>query len=313
MSMTVHGHLDLHRYLERWVEEELISRSEADAILRFEASGRSEPHRISLATEAIGYVGAALLLAAGAVLLSRFWDDMDTLAHVAILGACTAALIGLGWAFRSSAEPAVGRLAGVLWVAGTGTAAGLAAVITLDVANADERVPAFVAGLTASIVAIPLYTARRKALQHAALFAGAWVATTATFGGNLARGLAMWTFAAAWAAIATTTLLPPERAGYALGSAGMLVGAMVVTDASNVGLWLGLVTAVALLAASVLLHERVLLGFGVAGLFVFLLRTIGEYLGGGPGMAVGLAAAGFAVLLGALLLSRRTARRQMRV
>ena len=119
---------------------------------------------------------AALLLAAGASLVSRFWDDMDELARVTVLVIATGALLVLGWVIRSSAEPAVDRLAGVLWVGAVGTSAGLAAVIAVDVANADGRIPNLAAGLAAMAVAIPLYLLRRKALQHIALFLGATLA-----------------------------------------------------------------------------------------------------------------------------------------
>ena len=313
VSTSLHDHADLATHLERWVDEKLISRAEAEAIATFERRGEAQPHRISLVTEAIGYVGAALLFAAGASLVPRFWEDTDELTRITLLVIATAVLIGLGWAFRVSAEPAVGRLAGVLWVAAVGTGAGLAAVIAADVAHTEGRVPGFTAGLAATVVAIPLYLARRKALQHIALFLGATLAVASAFGieDSVASGLAVWVFAAAWAVAGGAGLLPPERAAYALGSLAMLMGAQGVADTTDAGLWLGLATAAALLAASVVRHQRVLLGFGVVGLFAFLLRTIVEYLGGGAGMAIGLAGAGFAVLVVALLLSRRTARRQM--
>ena len=313
MSTSLHDHADLAKHLERWVDEQLISRTEAEAITKFEQRGEVQPHRISLVTEAIGYVGAALLLAAGASLVSRFWEDTDELARVTVLTIATAVLIGLGWAFRASAEPAVGRLAGVLWVAAVGTAAGLAAVIAVDVAHAEGRVPGFAAGLAATAVATPLYLVRRKSLQHIALFLGATLAVASAFGieDSFVPGLAVWVFAAAWAVAGGAGLLPPERAAAALGSLAMLMGAQSVADATDAGLWLGLATAAALLAASVLRHDRVLLGFGAVGLFAFLIRTIREYLGGGAGMALGLAGTGLVVLVIALLLSRRTARRQM--
>jgi hypothetical protein len=313
VSVSPHAHADLVEHLERWVDEELISRAEAEAIARFEQRDEVEPHRISLVTEAIGYVGAALLLAAGASLVSRFWEDTDELVRIAVLAIATAVLFGLGWAFRASAEPAVGRLAGVLWIGAVGTAAGLAAVITFDVANTEGRVPAFAAGMVAILVAIPLYVVRRKVLQHIALFLGATLAVASAFGieDSFVSGLAVWVFAASWAVAGGTKLLPPQRAAYALGSLAMLMGAQSVADITDAGLWLGLATAAALLAASVVRHERVLLGFGVVGLFVFLLRTIQEYLGEGAAMAIGLAGTGLVVLVVALLLSRRTARRPM--
>ena len=85
---------------------------------------------------------------------------------------------------------------------------------------------------------------------------------------------------------------------------------MNLADQTDAGLWLGLATAVVFLVASVIGRERVLLGFGAAGLFVFLLRTIQAYLGGG-GMVAGLAIAGIVVLVTALMLARRTARGQV--
>ena len=314
MSTSVHDNADLTKHLERWVDEELISRAEAEAIARFEQRGEAEPHRVSLVTEAIGYVGAALLLAAGASLVARFWEDTDELAQITVLAIATATLVLLGWAFRASAEPAVGRLAGVLWVGAVGTAATLAGVIAADVANADGRVPGVAAGFTATVVAIPLYLMRRMALQHIALFLSVTLAVASVFlvEESSVTGWAVWVFAAAWTVAGGSRRLPPERTAYALGSLAMLISAQNVAVVTAAGLWLGLGTAVALLAMSVLRHERVLLGFGVAGLFMFLVRTMQEYLGGGAGMAIGLAVAGFAVILIALVLSRRTARDRMR-
>lgn len=314
MSTSLHDpdHPDLLQHLDRWVDEDLISRSEAQAIARFERAGEARPHRIPLVTEAIGYVGAALLLAAGATLLSRFLVDAGELAKITVLSIGLVILIGLGWAFRAAAEPAVGRLGGVLWFAAVATAAGLAAVFAVDVVHTEGRVPGLCAGLAATAVAVPLYVLRRRALQHVALFAGATLAVGMAFGieDSIVPGLAVWTFAGAWAVAGGLGMLPPERAAYALGSAAMLFSAMAVADVSDGGLWLGLATAGALLAASVIQHDRVLLGFGAVGLFVLLIRTIQEYLGGGAPMALGLAGAGFVVLVGALVISRRTVGRQ---
>lgn len=313
MSTSPNANADLVKRLERWVDEELINRAEAEAIIRFETRGEVRPHRISLVTEAIGYVGAALLLAAGLTLASRFWEDAEALAKITILAFLTALLIGMGLALRASQEPAVGRLCGVLWVMGTLTTAGLVAVVAADVADAEGRVPALASALAATAVAIPLYAARRKTLQHLAMFlAGLAVLTAASVDsdGAGAQGVAIWVYSFAWLAAGWKELLTPQRTAFVAGSFGTLMGAQMLADQSEAGLWLGLVTAVALLAGSVLGRERTLLGFGVVGLFIFLLRTIQEYFGGG-GMVAGLAIAGIAVLVVALVIARRTARRQL--
>jgi hypothetical protein len=313
VSTSLHEQADLAKHLERWVDEELISRAEADAIARFEARGQVAPHRISLITEAIGYVGAALLFAAGWSLLGRFWEDMDELARIAVLTIATLVLLGLGWPFRASAEPALGRLAGVLWVGAVATAAWLAGVIAIDVGDWNGRVPSAAAGLTATAVALPLYAIRRKALQHVALFGAATWGVAAVFlvEDSVVPAVAVWVFAAAWTVGALLRLLPPERAAYGLGGAATLIAASIVSGVSDAGLWLGLATSAGLLVASVIKRQSVLLGFGVVGLFVFLVRTLQEYLGGGAGMAFGLAVSGLVVLAIALFLSRRTARRPM--
>lgn len=313
MSDSPSTNADLPKRLERWVDEELISRAEAEAIIRFETRGEVRPHRISLVTEAIGYVGAALLLAAGLTLASRFWEDAEALAKITILTFLTILLIGLGWALRASPEPAVGRLSGVLWVMGTVTTAGLVAVIAADIVDGEGRIPALASTLAATAVAIPLYAARKKTLQHLAMFAAGLavlVAASVDSDGAGAQGVAIWVYSFAWLAAGWRDVLPPQRAAFVAGAFGTLMGAQTLADESDAGLWLGLVTAVVLLAGSVLGRDRALLGFGVVGLFIFLLRTIQEYFGGG-GMVAGLAIAGIAVLVVALVIARRTARQQM--
>lgn len=310
MSTSPFDATELFKHLDRWVDEELISRAEADAILRFEVRHEVRPHRISLVTEAIGYVGAALLMAAGITLASRFWDDADELSRITILAILTAILIGLGWGLRASLEPAIGRLSGVLWVLGTVTAAGLAGVIATDVAGAEGRVPGLASALAATVVATPLYIARRSALQHLALFVSGLFVVAMSFAETDAQGPAMWLYSAAWLAAGWKHLLEPQQTASVAGAFGMLAGAEALASVNRAGLWLGLATAVVLLAASVMSRERVLLGFGVVGLFLFLLRTIQEYFGGG-GMVAGLAVAGVVVLVVALMIARRTARQQM--
>lgn len=310
MSAPPHVHDDLLEHLERWVGEELITRNEADAIARFEHRAEPSARRIPLVTEAIGYVGAALLVAAGSALAARFWDELPGAGRLAVLATVTVLLLGLGFAFRGSAEPAFGRLAGVLWLGGTVAAGGTAATAGVIVADLDGREAAIAAGLGAIAVAVPLYAIRRAALQHLALFGAGTLAVGSIFGipDSVAPGVAVWAFGATWTAAGQTGRLPPTRAASALGSLTALIAALTIAATADAGLWLGLATAAALLAASVLRHDRVLLGFGVVGLFVFVLDTVARYLGGGAGMAIGLAGAGLAVLAAALLLARRGAR-----
>jgi hypothetical protein len=65
---------------------------------------------------------------------------------------------------------------------------------------------------------------------------------------------------------------------------------------------------VALLAASVVLREPVMLALGVFGLFQCSIRTIGHYFKGSIAMPIALVVAGGVAFVAALVLARRARR-----
>ena len=117
----------IFEHLERWETRSLISRKEAEAIRAFERAEAGPARRVPLVTEALGYLGAALAMAAFVALALPRWTDLLPAWRLAILAVVTVLPLAAGWPMRANDEPATQRLAGVLW---TLSAAGLAGFLT---------------------------------------------------------------------------------------------------------------------------------------------------------------------------------------
>jgi hypothetical protein len=117
--------------------------------------------------------------------------------------------------------------------------------------------------------------------------------------------LAIWGIGVAWLLLAWGQQLRPPTTAYALGSLAVLFGPQMMRfDDATWPLLLGLVTAGLLLTFSVALRNTILLGFGAAGIFIFVPQIIFEYFGDTIGVPLALFLTG-AVLLGAALLIAR--------
>src|SRR3989304_1563167 len=82
---------DLGGRLLRWVDASLITSEQAEAIRAFEEVP-AEPRRVPLIAEALGYLGAALALAAGIVALGDSWQDLSDAARLGALGGAVVVL-----------------------------------------------------------------------------------------------------------------------------------------------------------------------------------------------------------------------------
>jgi hypothetical protein len=302
VSTSLHDHADLTKHLERWVDEELISRAEAEAISTFEQRGEAQPHRISLVTEAIGYVGAALLLAAGASLASRVWEDTDELARITVLAIATAVLIWLGWAFRASAEPGrpPGRRCGSRR---SGPRPG-SRRSSPSMSRTRAR-PPFTRDRGAR--SPPLYLVRRKALQHIAVprrRPHGSVSSSSTSRRAGVRGVGLAAMDGGGLGV-----LPPS-AGLRARVVHDADGGANVAIRTDAGLWPGSRPPRRCSPRASSGATGCCSGSASSGCSGFD-ATIQTYLGGGAGTVAGLAIAGFVVIIVALLLSRSTARRQM--
>ncbi|HET9722390.1 MAG TPA: DUF2157 domain-containing protein [Actinomycetota bacterium] len=298
----------LREELRRWVAASLISPAEADAIRAFEARPREpEPRGVPMITEALAYVGAALAAAAAAVLLGDRWSELTPGVRVAAIATGALVALAAGALVRRSSDPAMVRLTSVLWAIATGLFGWLAWLVAFDLLERRGSVPALACGIAITVLGAALYAALRQALQQIALLAGILTTVGASLGDGTDTMLAFWAVGLAWLVLGAVRRLPPDRAAFIGGSVVVLWAPMALTDGGQgVGMWLGLATAVALIVASLALHETVLLGFGTVGVFGYLIRVLVRLFGDTAAMPVALLVAGAIVIAVAVWLARRS-------
>ena len=302
---------DLERRLTRWVESDLITAEQAAAILAAEraADGGEDPGP-SLAATALGYLGASIALVGGVVAASREWSEMATGARLAIAGGATLALLAAGFLARRQEHPALRALDGYLWFLSAAGAAFTAGLVAHDVLELETRSITLAAGLAAVAWATPLWRIRPVPLLAVAAVAGLAVALEAILAHlpgppDELHGLPLWGLGAVLALLDWGKLGWRGRGRFALAGVLLLLGAQVLSFGWRpAGLALGIGTAVALLAASVLLRSMVHLGFGAAGVLLFLPQIVFEYLGDTLGAPLALLVSGIAILAGAFLTAR---------
>lgn len=295
----------LPRHLDEWVRASLITAAQADAIQAFEH--RKAPRAsITLITEALGYLGAALAAAAAAVLVGRSWNDASSGLRILLPGAASLVLVAAGWMLRRAEDPAIARLASVLWLLAAGLAGWFGGQLAFDGFDASDRGVVFGVGIGVALTAVPLYLVRPRTLQQLAVIAGLMILAAGTFYGSaMSVGLAYVVIGLAWTLLGWVGRAEPRRVSLTLGPLAGLTGALVATgDTTDVGVWLGIAISVALVAASVSLRHTPMLGLGVAGLFAFSVWAIAYYFGETIGTPLVLLVAGVVLLAIAFVAAR---------
>ena len=302
---------DLERALQRWAAAGLISEEQARAIRAAERRDGDEPRSVPVLAEVVAYAGAVLALSAVAFIASRIWEDLDAVVQLVLVALGTGLLWAAGWWMRGGESPVRRRLVAVLWFLSAGGMGWLADVVATDLWDVEDGY-GLIIGVALSAYAAWLYLQRRTALQQIALAGGVLFlcgGISDISGGDDLFGVLVWGVGAAWIALATVGVLTPRRTGLALGGLGVLSGSQAIAleffeSAEGWGLALGLISSVVLLYLSVSLREMVLLGLGVAGLFLFLIQIVEEYFGGGLGGPLTLFVAGVLLLVLSLVTIR---------
>lgn len=307
----------LRRRLDGLVAQGRLTAGQADLVAAeltgAPDGGAAGTRRRAVLVEAVGYVGAALVLAAVVLLGAELWADLAHWARTSLLVLIGLALAAAGrWVRPPGAVGAPDRLAGTLWVLSTAAWAGAAAVVTewADVAG-HQRV--LIAGVVALVPAGLWWWARPAALQLVVLFAAAG----ASVGGLLlalepdvawAWALLVTAFGLAWGLLVWGGLLSPPRTGYVLGAVTAAVGPQIAAgDVDVAAPAVGLVVGVALIVAGVALGASVLAVIGTVATTGYLLELAQQLLPGELGWMVGMLVAGAALLAGSLT-ALRTAR-----
>jgi hypothetical protein len=309
VSEEVGNMRDLDDNLERWRAGGLISREQVDAITEFEAAAR--PDRSSLIAEVLGYLGGALAIVALWVFMAEYWNDLESWAQLALIGVLTLAFLAAGAWARTSSSEAVRRLASFLWFLSVAGVAGWFAVLSTGSLDASSKAVALWITVPAFVVALVLWLPFRKLLQVVALVGAAHAVVLSA----LAQvepvpfdwfGMIIWGIGTACVLLAWGDVLEPTGTSYGLGIVAILLGpSMAGTGLDQAWpLWLGLLTAAALLVASISLREMVLLVGGAGAVFVFLPQLIFTYFRDTLGVPVALFLSGVLLIAVALLVAR---------
>lgn len=300
---------DLADKLRDWVAAGLIDEAQAEAIRSFEMAPVDE-RRVPLVAEVLGYLGGSLALIATFILVGEFWTDLQVWARLLLVGAGTVAFLTAGWFIRTVENEAIRRLSSFAWALGAVGVAFWFGLVGKDVLDAEPETALLMGSAAGWVVAFLLYRWSPRGLQQI-LLGSATVAGALSLLAHLNQppeafyGLAIWGIGGAWLFLAWGGHLRPPTTAFALGSLAVLFGPQTMRfEDATWPLLLGLVTAGLLLVSSVTLRNTILLGFGAAGIFIFVPQIIFEYFGDTIGVPLALFLTGV-VLLGAALLVAR--------
>jgi hypothetical protein len=307
--------VDLEEKLERWVADDLISAEQAAAIRAKESAGEAAPRRrgrISLAAEALGYLGAILFVAAVLVAYGDIWDEIDDPVRLLVLGGTAALLAAAGAKLRGHEEPALDRVGGALWLLAVPIAGMFAYTFAKQVLGwFPEKRSGVFSGVFVTAVAWPLWRLRKQALQQTAFVGSVVYALLVigfaqdTFNGETFSGLALAAFGLAWLVATELGWIEPRRAGEILGSITTLVG-MQTTGTDEAGwLFVGVVVAAAILTYGIVRDRTTLLGVGAVGSFVLLPQFFTEAFGTDLSATGAVALAGAVIVVIAVFMGRR--------
>lgn len=297
---------DLEPHLLEWVQAGLIEPAQADRIREAEihrpagSPALRARSRESLAAEAIGYAGGALVVVAISVLAARRWDDAPWAVRAALLLAASVGLALIG-ALVAPSSPRASRLRAVLWVLSSGAFAGTLAVTGASGLDLSEETTAVVAFGGAAVHALVAWSRHRTILTQAAFFAAlaatAAAATTELESDGL-PGVAVWGVGVCWVLLALGGVVRPVRIASILGAATAVFGA-AATEGWSAGIVFAVCTALAVLMLAVATGDLALLAVGALGSVVVLPAMIHRWF-------TGTAAAGVLLLLGLGLLGLAT-------
>ncbi len=292
--------------LGRWLSAGLIDADTAAKITAYEA-GRSDS-KSGRGIEAVAYLGAVLVLVALATLAVEFWDRLEPLGQLAVSLLVAGVLFTTGLIMGSAKGSAMARAQSFAWLLATIAMWFAGHVVFGEMVSFDDEVAFLYASSVALAVAFALWRARPSVLQMTAM--GLTTGLTAVSALVLIDDISERSFGIVFAALGVLWLVltyvgyfRPRRTSLALGATGLLL--IAFPELGDMP-WtaMGLVVALIMMIISVALDENVLLGFGVAGMFVYTPLTVFELFGDTIGVPVALLTTGL-VLLGVVVLVLR--------
>jgi hypothetical protein len=169
---------EIQELLDRWVVAGLITSEQAERIRSQEFGVPARPADSSLGapaavpgtslmTEALGYLGALLVLVAAGLLTARIWPDLSLGAELLLAAAAAAALLAAGALVPDRLSATGSRLRAVLWLLSTAACAALLALVASQGLDWREWDVVLFAGGGTAIYAFALWWPHRHLIQQA--------------------------------------------------------------------------------------------------------------------------------------------------
>ncbi len=291
------------------VEHQFLDlRKRAAELAAADPPGQDSGPRVSLAAESLAYVGALLILAGGAIVTQRRWLHLANSERVEILAGAALILLLGGFVVRWVTASPADRLTETMWLASAAAAAGATATASAGGHGHSGGVTVLVVCAQVAGYAFILWILCRRELLAVVMFAGlvgtlcSAIAVTASGSRApwLAVALGLWLLGIAWAVLG---LVYPQPLGTSVivGATVALLGPAVAVHQDAWVYVVGIVTAAAVLVASVPLKNVVMLAFGSTALFGYLtaaaFRFFDRSLGGAETLMI---TGGLLIILAAL-------------
>lgn len=229
------GGVWLEGHAHDWVEAGLISSDQAEAIRHFEHLDVPEtPRRLVLGAEIASYLAGVIAFAGGIAIVGPNWERLGVIGQVSL--GLALALIGFvtGRWLMTLGEAGTDRLAGFLWVVGTGGVALAAAAVMNEIDPRDEAWYPIVIGAIVLPVGLLLWRNRNRPLQMltagvGVMLLGAGLIEMTEVSMYLA-GASMWIGSFVFGALAAAHRLAPRIEALAMAAAGMMIGSFMFAD-----------------------------------------------------------------------------------
>lgn len=268
-----------------------------------------QPRRISLLTEAIGYIGTILVLAGAFAFARQHWTQITEGGRLAILAGASAVFLGIGALVLSSTEPALRRLAAVTWAVSVAAFAGSAGMVNMLLDTSGKTVFLTIATSTAAYAVI-LWVLHRHGVQQAVAFGASCVglASIVNYLITDARGwmiaVPLWAMGIAWAAAGWWRRVVPWFVAFPLGLLVALITPATIDQPSGLRFGLGIATATTVMTLAVVARFTPALAMGAVAELGYIIGAVTFYFGDTLGVPASLAIAGLLILTMAAVATR---------
>ena len=293
--------------LDGLVHDGSLSADQAELVrTRYIETDLPTDSRKSVLAEIAGYLGGAFVVIAIAIITARQWDSFVQWQRAALFGALAVALFTLAL-FVASATAVKARLSGVLYVLAAGSTTGTVAII-----DKQSQTPtlAFLAGTAIALVG---YYLVQSFVGHAAIFGFILISGTMAISDLVPENSDMQIFIGAYFVALGTGWLAftyykyvDQILGYLFAGGTLFISTQVFFLRNNHLPSYLVMLYVAFIATGLYLriHSWPLLITAVLTITVGVGEFVAQTLGGSVGSALGLFAAGAALVTSSLLALR---------